>query len=133
MTKLKLSYLIIGSAIIIGSIAILGVLDTLVTVPLSLNIEQEEIQIKPGEQKEIWVKVMPQTNQKHEVILSGNTNFELFEITPKLEPTTISDQISQIPVTISVNEKTPAGYYKILLSTQLPDVMISTYATIKVV
>ena len=44
----------------------------------------------------------------------------------------ISTETLRIPITISVDEKIPAGQYKILFSVQLPDVSVSSYATINV-
>jgi len=111
----------------------IGVLDTSVMIPISLDVEQDEVQIKQGEQKEIFVIVTPHTNQRMDLVLSSNTNSELIKIKTESNPTSISDKILYIPVTISVDEKTHPGYYKILLSTQLPDVSVSSYATIKVV
>ena len=110
----------------------IGVLDTSVAIPISLVIEQDEIQFKQGEEKEIFVTVIPQTDQGTDLILSGNTSSELIKIETKPESTQILDQTLQIPVTVSVDEKIPSGQYKILLSTQLPGVSVSSYVTIKV-
>lgn len=110
----------------------IGVLDTSVTIPISLGMEQDEIQLKQGEQKEIFVTVIPQTNQRMDLVLTGNTSSELINIKTNSEPTQILDQTLQIPVTVSVDEKIHPGQYKVLLSTQLPDVSVSSYATINV-
>ena len=110
----------------------IGVLNTSVEIPISLVMEQDEIQLQQGEQKEIFVTVMPQTNQRMDLVLSGNTGSELIKIKTKSEPTQISDQPIQIPITVSVDEKIHPGQYKILLSTQLPGTSVSSYATIKV-
>jgi hypothetical protein len=67
------------------------------------------------------------------LILSGNSNSELIKVSTKTESTNISEQALKIPVTISVDENIHKGTYKILLSTQIPDVSVSTYATIKVI
>ena len=111
----------------------IGVLDTSVTIPVSLEVENEVISIKQGEQKEILITITPQTNQSIDVILSGNSNSELITISTKTESTSISDQALQIPVTISVDKNAHQGTYKILLGTQIPDMVVSTYATIKVI
>ena len=108
-------------------------MDTSVTIPVSLEIENENISIKQGEQKEIIITVTPQTNQSTDVILVGNSNSELITISTKTESTNVSDQVLKIPVTISVDKNTQQGIYKVLLGTQIPDVVVSTYATIKVI
>ena len=111
----------------------IGVLDTSATIPISLDIKEDEIPIKQGEALEFFVTVSPETNEEHDILLSSNANFELFEIKTELHPTTVSDMPIHIPVTIFVKEQTPIGHYKILLSSQLPNVSVSTYATIKVI
>ncbi len=77
--------------------------------------------------------VTPQTSQSMNIVLSGNSNSELIKINTKLEPTHISEQAIQIPVTIFVDENAHQRIYKILLGTQIPDVSVSTYVTIKVI
>jgi len=111
----------------------IGVLDTSVTIPISLEVESTDISIKQGEQKEILITVTPQTNQSTDVILVGNSNSELIKVSTKAESTNVSDQVLKIPVTISVDKNTHQGIYKVLFSTQIPDVVVSTYATIKVI
>ena len=111
----------------------IGVLDTSVTIPISLENTKEEIVIKQGKQQEVLITVTPQTSQSMNLVLSGNSNFEQIKINTKTEPTHISEQVLQIPVTISVDENAPKGTYKILISTQITDVSVSTYVTIKVI
>ncbi len=111
----------------------IGVLDTSITIPISLDIDNENIPIKQGEQKEIFVIITPQTSQNMNLILSGNSNSELINVSTKTESTNISEETLKIPVTISVDENAHKGIYKILLSTQIPGVLVSTYATIKVI
>jgi len=111
----------------------IGVLDSSVTIPISLDVEQDEIQIKQGEQKEIKVIVMPQTNQKTDLILHGNTSSKFIKIKTESTPTFLLDKTEYVPITISVDENTPLGYYKILIGTQLSNVSVSSYATIKVI
>lgn len=111
----------------------IGVLDTSITIPISLEIENESVSIIRGEQKEIFVTAIPQTNQSMDLILSGNSNSELIKVSTKTESTNVSEKPIQIPVTISVDENAHEGTYKILFSTQIPDVSVSVYATIKVI
>lgn len=111
----------------------IGILDTSITIPISLEIENDIISIKQGEQKEILVSAIPQTNQSIDLILTGNSNSELIKVSTKAESTNVSDQALQIPVTISVDENAHQGIYKILLGTQIPEVVVSTYVTIKVI
>lgn len=110
----------------------IGVLDTSVTIPISLDLEQTEIPIKQGEQKESFVTIVPRTNQEMNLTLTGNTSNELIQINKNKVTMPISTETLRIPITISVDEKIPAGQYKILFSVQLPDVSVSSYATINV-
>lgn len=111
----------------------IGVLDTSVTIPVSLSVEKNEIPIEQGKQKEIIVTVTPETNQSTDVVLTGNTNSELIKIKVRSDPISISEYASEIPVSISVEEGTKTGSYKVLLGTQLAGVSTSTYVTIKVI
>ena len=111
----------------------IGVLDTSVTIPVSLDMKEEIISIKQGEQKETFVTVIPQTNQNMDLVLSGNSNSELIKVSTKTESTNVSEEILKVPVTISVDENAHKGTYKVLLSTQIPNVVVSTYVTVKVI
>jgi virginiamycin B lyase len=111
----------------------IGVLDTSITIPILLEIENKSISIKQGEQKEIFVTVIPQTNQSIDLILSGNSNSELITVSTKKESTNVSEKSVQIPITISVDENAHQGDYKILLGTQLQDVSVSSYVSIRVI
>jgi len=109
----------------------IGVIDT--TIPLPVTLTVDEYEIEQGHQKEIFVNVTPITNQKLEIVLSGNTNSELITIKTKSESVTVSDKVVKIPVIVTIDKDAHKGDYKILLSTQLREVSISIYATIKIV
>jgi len=110
----------------------IGVLDTSIPLPITITIDNDEIKIKQGQQKEIFVTITPQTNQELEVVLAGNTNSKLITIKTKSETTITPNGLVKIPVIIIVDKDAHKGDYKILISTQLQDVTISSYATIKV-
>ncbi|MGY5152524.1 MAG: Vgb family protein, partial [Candidatus Nitrosopumilus sp. bin_6a] len=65
----------------------IGVLDTSVTIPISLESTKEEIVIKQGKQQEVLITVTPQTSQSMNLVLSGNSNSEMIKINTKTEPT----------------------------------------------
>lgn len=65
--------------------------------------------------------------------LSGNSNSESITVKPKPETVFISNESVTLPVIVTVDEDTHKGYYKILIGTQLSDVVISSYTTIKIV
>ena len=111
----------------------IGVLDTAVTLPISIEVKHDDIQIRQGEQKEIIVTLTPQTNQKLDVVLAGNTNSESIEVNISPKPTQIADKVIEIPVTISVSDDSHKGVYKVLIGTQLQDVSVSSYVTVMVV
>ena len=111
----------------------IGVLDTTVTLPISIEVKHDDIQIRQGEQKEIIVTLTPQTNQKLDVVLAGNTNSESIEVNISPKPTQIADKVIEIPVTISVSDDSHKGVYKVLIGTQLQDVSVSSYVTVMVV
>ncbi len=110
----------------------IGVLDTSIPLPIAISIDNDEIEIKQGQQKEIFVTVTPQTNQELELVLAGNTNSKLITIKTKSETKMISDESVKIPVIIIVDKDAHKVDYKILISTQLQDVTVSSYVTIKI-
>ncbi|MBS1268944.1 MAG: Virginiamycin B lyase [Nitrosopumilus sp.] len=111
----------------------IGVLDTSVSLPILISIDENEIEIKQGQQKEIFVTVSPKTNQNLEITLFGNSNSESITVKPQSETAVISNESVKLPVTIITDENIHKGYYKILIGTQFSDVAISSYATIKIV
>ncbi len=111
----------------------IGVLDTSVTIPIILDMTQDNITINRGEDKEILVTVMPKTNQSIELVFSGNTSSELIKVKADNKPRQISNQPLQVPVTIHVDEKIEPGQYKVLLGTQIPGASVSSYVTVTVI
>jgi len=111
----------------------IGVLDASTSLPISLDARQNEIKIKKGEQKEIFVTIKPETNQIIDLVLVGNTNSDLIDVKLNSKFIQISGQTLQVPVIVSVDGNAHPGFYKILLGTQLTDVFISSYATIQVI
>ncbi|MBT8242677.1 MAG: lyase [Nitrosopumilus sp.] len=111
----------------------IGVLDSSITIPISLETKNKIISIKQGQQKEILVTAVPELNQSIDLILTGNSNSELIKVNTKTESTNVRDQPIEIPVTIFVDENIHQGIYKILIGTQIPDVSVSTYVTVKVI
>ncbi|KEQ55852.1 hypothetical protein SCCGRSA3_01938 [Marine Group I thaumarchaeote SCGC RSA3] len=111
----------------------IGVLDTSIPLPIMISVDEDEIKIEQGGQKEIFVTVTPGTNQKSEVILSGNSNSDFITIKTESETVIISDEPLKIPIMVIAGKDAHKGYYKILIGTQFRDVAISSYATIKVV
>ncbi len=111
----------------------IGVLDTSIPLPITITVDDEEIEIKQGQQKEIFVTVTPKTNQELDVLLSGATTSELITIKTTPKGTLILDKPIKIPVIVSIDDDADMGYHKILIGIQFSDVAISSYATIKVV
>ena len=111
----------------------IGVLDTSATIPVSIQVEQEYLQINQGEKEELTVSVMPHTPQEIDIVLTGNTSSESIKIEPISQPAKISDKITNIPITILVEENTQRGIYKVLIGTQLQDVVVSSYITVRVI
>ena len=111
----------------------IGVLDTSATMPVSIHVEQEYVQLDQGGQEEIMVSVIPQNTQEVDIVLAGNTSYESIKIETMSEPTTISGIVTEIPVTISIGENAQKGVYKVLIGAQLQDVVVSSYITVRVV
>lgn len=109
----------------------IGVLDTSIPLPLTISIDEKEIEVKQGGQKEILVTINPQANEELEIKISGNTNSE--SITIKPENIVVSNETITIPMIVTIDEDVHEGLYKILIGTQFDDVAISSFATIRII
>lgn len=110
----------------------IGMLDKSMPLPITITYD-ENIVIKQGQEKEIFVNVIPNTNQKLDVILSGNTNSEYISFKTISDATEIFDKPIKIPITVSVDKDAHIGDYKILISSQFRDIAISTYVTLEII
>lgn len=111
----------------------IGVLDSSKILPISLETQKEEIQIKQGELKEIHVTIKPQTDEKLEVLLTSNTSAESIKVETPSETIEVLGTEIEIPVTIFAENNAQKGSYKVLIGTQLQDVVVSSYITIKII
>jgi len=112
----------------------IGVLDTSIPLPFEVNIDTEEIILKKGEQTQINVNFIPNSNSQTISLVSTSTAaFDDLSIKSSVETIQLSsNEPISIPIQISASENAISGTYKVLIGGQTDDVTISKYLTLQV-
>ena len=113
----------------------IGVVDTSIELPLTVELDSNVVLMKPGESKNISFVVSPQSEKdlsKVSLVVANTHNF-LNAKTNSPEPFQLDfDGSIPINVEISANEDAIPGTYKILLGAQTEDVSISKFVTLTI-
>ena len=112
----------------------IGVLDTSIPLPFEVNIDIEDIVLKKGEQAQIIVNFIPNSDSQTVSLVSTSTA-AFDDLSVKSSITSIelnSNEPISIPIQISASENALSGTYKILIGGQTDDVTISKYLTLQV-
>ena len=113
----------------------IGVVDTSIELPLTVELDSNVVLMKPGESKNISFVVSPQSEKdlsKVSLVVANTHNF-LNAKTNSPEPFQLDFEGSiPINVEISANEDAIPGTYKILLGAQTEDVSISKFVTLTI-
>jgi len=112
----------------------IGVLDTSIPLPFEINIDTEEIILKKGEQTQINVNFIPNSNSQTISLVSTSTAaFDDLSVKSSVETIQLSsNEPISIPIQISASENALSGTYKVLIGGQTHDVTISKYLTLQV-
>jgi len=112
----------------------IGVLDASIPLPFEINIDTEEIILKKGEQTQINVNFIPNSNSQTISLVSTSTAaFDDLSVKSSVETIQLSsNEPISIPIQISASENALSGTYKVLIGGQTHDVTISKYLTLQV-
>jgi len=112
----------------------IGVLDTSIPLPFEINIDTEDIVLKKGEQTQINVNFIPNSNSQTILLVSTSTAaFDDLSVKSSVETIQLSsNEPISIPIQISASENALSGTYKVLIGGQTHDVTISKYLTLQV-
>jgi len=112
----------------------IGVLDTSIPLPFEVNIDTEEIVLKKGEQTQINVNFISNSNSQTISLVSTSTAaFDDLSVKSNIETIQLSsNEPISIPIQISASENALSGTYKVLIGGQTDDVTISKYLTLQV-
>jgi len=111
----------------------IGVVDTSVALPLSVELESDEILMKAGESRNLNYVINPQSEHAISgvsLVMSGTHDFLSLATSHPKSFQLDSDDPSSIDVTISASEKAVPGTYKVLLGAQTENVSISKFITL---
>ena len=115
----------------------IGVVDTSILLPFSIDIDTKEITLQKGETTTVILQVT-KTSSQH-IGLSANVNysststFSDIDIKPALNNFSLSDQVTTVSVEISASEYALSGTHKILLGGYTDDIAISQFITVTIV
>jgi len=115
----------------------IGVVDTSIPLPFSIDIDTKEITLKKGETAVVTLQVT-KTPSQH-IIQSINVNhsststFSDIIITPELNNFSLSDAPTTISVEITASEYALSGTHKVLLGGYTDDIAISQFIIVTIV
>jgi len=115
----------------------IGVVDTSIPLPFSIDIDTKEIILKKGETAEVTLQVT-KTPSQHivqsiNVNYSSTSTFSDITIKPELNNFSLSDQVTAISVEITASEYALSGMHKVLLGAYTDDIAISQFIIVTIV
>ena len=113
----------------------IGVVDTSIPLPFSIDIDTKEITLEKGETTTVTLTLISTTD----TWISGNVNYSSTStfsdiiIKPALNNFALSDQVTTVSVEIMVSEHALSGTHKVLLGGYTDDIAISKFITVTIV
>jgi len=115
----------------------IGVVDTSIPLPFSIDIDTKEITLKKGETAVVTLQVT-KTPSQH-IGLSANVNYSSTStfsdiiIKPELNNFSLSDVPTTISVEVTASEYALSGTHKVLLGAYTDDIAISQFIIVTIV
>jgi len=105
----------------------IGVLDTIVTLTLTIELDSDTISLVPGESKNLSLIISASQNLDASLVISTTSDsLDVYSDSPK----TFQLESESIDVTISTSSESVPGTYKILLGVQTEDVSVSKFVIV---
>ena len=116
----------------------IGVVDTSISPPFSIDINVNQITLEKGQTSEIPLKVTKASSWNGmsidaSVNHSSTSTFSDIIIKPELNNFSLSDTSTTISVQISVSEHALSGTHKVLLGAYTDDIAVSQFITVTIV
>jgi len=118
----------------------IGVVDTSIPLPFSIDIDTKEISLKKGETAEVDVIVTPvgvvasqQIGSPANVNYSTTATFSDITITPELNNFSLSDVSITISIEVTASEHALSGTHKVLLGAYTDDIAVSQFIIVTIV
>ena len=116
----------------------IGVVDTSISPPFSIDINVNQITLEKGQTSEIPLKVTKASSWNGmsidaSVNHSSTSTFSDIIIKPELNNFSLSDTSTTILVQISVSEHALSGTHKVLLGAYTDDIAVSQFITVTIV
>lgn len=111
----------------------IGYVDTSIPLPFEVSMDTDNIVLKKGEQTQINVNFIPNSNPQNVVLVSTSTaSLDDLSVKSSMETIQLDSEPISIPIQVSASENALSGTYKILIGGQTDDVTISKYLTLQV-
>jgi len=116
----------------------IGVVDTSILLPFSINVNTKQITLEKGQTVEITLEadIIPNftgTEINARVNSSVTSTFSDIVIKPTLTDFSLSDDPISIPVEITASEHALTGTHKVLLGAYTDDIAVSQFITVTIV
>jgi len=119
----------------------IGVVDTSIPLPFSIDIDTKEITLEKGETTVVTLQVTSNRSMVSalELLLPTNVNYSTtstfsdITIKPELNNFSLSDQVTAISVEITASEHALSGTHKVLLGGYTDDIAISQFIIVTIV
>ena len=115
----------------------IGVVDTSIPLPFSIDIDTKEITLKKGETIAVTLQVtkIPSQHNMQSVNVNYSTTatFSDIIITPELNNFSLTDTPITISVEITASEYALSGTHKVLLGAYTDDIAVSKFITVTIV
>jgi len=116
----------------------IGVVDTSIPLPFSIDIDTNQITLEKGQTAEITLKATtaPSWNGMPidaSVNYSSTSTFSDIIIKPELNNFSLSDDPTTVSIQISVSEHALSGTHKVLLGAYTDDIAVSQFITVTIV
>jgi virginiamycin B lyase len=110
----------------------IGIIDTSIPLSYGVDLDKQKITIQKGEKAELTLSITPTRNTSNLSITTSNTalfsdlivehNAEMFNLDSDLPKT--------IPISITASENALPDIYKVLISVQSDDIVVSKFVTV---
>ena len=111
----------------------IAVLDTSISLPFTIELDQTDITLKKGKKSELSMKIIPSSSEKISLTSSNTAQFsDIIVGFDKYEREISKNEPASISVTVEANNNALSGTYKVLLGAQNDEITVSQLITVTI-
>ena len=112
----------------------IGVVDTSIPLPFSVDTDKEEMTLKKGQTAQIMLKITNKSSSAIDASVNSSSTSTLSDIIITHENNfLLSDSVTTITVEITASEHALSGTHKVLLGAYTDDIAVSQFITVTIV